>query len=364
MARAPKKPKAPKADRLIERDGTLCQKCSNTSCPRTCPVEAFAPRQSQAKIAKFLRAVAQYKETPSADTRATIVEYATAHCDHCRDILKRVHVNPTTTTGKCKAYWEELKATTFHTCVDCGGTRCVEADNVVSDADRAVLFAEGKVLVPTHHHLSDYVWWSRPGHGGVEGMELEQQVCVGRCKMCHTLQPTSAAGRRVDPSTLPPTYPGEQYDGEAGKKMYLKRWNATKNWPRYAYVDELKRAVGRCENLNCPRDGPGGGKCVAGVEQCFDWEHTRPKKKRANISELCCNLPVIPEAKWKGKINRELKRGDCKLLCKNCHHLKTWHGMVPRYARCESVKVDRRTERERQKKTCDAGSSADHAAGA
>ena len=193
------------------------------------------------------------------------------------------------------------------------------------------MFAEGKVFVPTHHQLSHYTWWARSAHGGVEGMKLEQAVCVGRCRMCHILQPTGNAGNRVDPSTLPPAYPGEEYDGEAGKKMYDKRWNAKKTWPRYRFVDRYKREVGQCENLDCLRDGPGGGKCVAGVEQCFDWEHSRPKKEAGGISWLCCNLPVMPKAEWKKIINDELIRGRCRLLCRNCHHLKTHHGMVPRY---------------------------------
>ena len=46
----------------------------------------------------------------------------------------------------------------------------------------------------------------------------------------------------------------------------------------------------------------------------------------------------MPEANWKGKINRELKRGDCKLLCRNCHSPKTHGKIVPRYASCEYVK--------------------------
>ena len=335
MARAPKKPKPPKPDRLIERDGALYQKCSNKHCTCTRRIEKFAPRQGEAKIAKFARAVAEYKATQSAKARATIVQLVVTTCDVCRDSDKRSHVNPTTKKGKCKAYWEELKKTTFHTCIDCGATRCVEADNVVSDADRAVLFEQGKVLVPKHHKLSDYPWWAC--HGGVEGMKLEKDVCVGRCRMCHVLQPTSSAGKRVDPKTLPPTYPGECRDGKAGKKLYAKRQHAKRAWPRYMYSDELKRAVGKCENLDCLRDGPGNGKCVAGVEQAFDWEHTNAKKKRKAISRLCHDLPNMPEAKWKKKINRELKRGECKLLCRNCHHLKTHYGMVPTYRTCSPV---------------------------
>ena len=330
----PPKPKPPKVDRLIEHEGKLYQKCSKTSCPRTCRIEKFAPRRCEATLAKFERAVAEYKATRSATARATIVQLVTKECDHCRDVAKRSRVNPTTTTGRCRAYWEELKETTFHTCVDCGGTRCVEADNVVSDADRAVLFDEGKVFVPKHHRLSEYFWWAQPAHGGVEGMKLEQAVCRPRCNMCHKLQPTSSSGDRVDPDTLPPPVP---HEWKVDRKMYNKRKHAKRRWPRYEYVDELKRAVGQCENLDCLRDGPGNGKCVAGVEPAFDWEHTNAKKKRKAISRLCHDLPKMPEAKWKKKINRELKRGECKLLCRNCHHLKTHYGMVPTYRTCSPV---------------------------
>ena len=328
MARKPKSA-PPKPDRLIEHEGKLYQKCSQTYCPRTCAVEKFAPRRCEAHLAKFEGAVAEYKETRSADARATIVQLATVTCDHCRDVNKRSQVNPTSTKGKCKAYWEELKKTTFHTCLDCGATRCVEADNVVSDADRAVLFEQGKVLHAKHHALSDYMWWARPAHGGVEGMKLEQQVCVGRCKMCHNLQPTGSAGNRVDPSTLPPPIP---HEWKVNRKLYKQRWDAKRTWPRYMYSDRLKRSAGKCENLDCLRDGPGNGTCVVGVEQAFDWEHSKPRRKRKGISWLCAHLPAnMPKAKWKKIIKAELIRGRCRLLCRNCHHLKTHYGMVPNY---------------------------------
>ena len=305
---------------------------------RTRPVQEFAPRKSEANLAIFLQAAALYQETQRADARATVVQHVVKDCDRCRDIHKRSQVNPNSKSGQCRAYLHELRRTKFTTCIDCGGTRCIELDNVVSDADRAVLYAEGKVYVPKHHALGHYNWWSRSANGGVEGMRLETCVIKPRCKMCHVLQPTGNAGKRVDPSTLPPWYPGEV---TVDRQMYTKRWHAMKIWPRHVYNDGLKRAVGQCENLDCPRDGPGGGHCIAGVEPAFDWEHTDAVNKKAEISEMCIQLPVkMPEAEWKAKIDAELKRGDCRLLCRNCHHLKTWYGMVPTYApRHEEVEV-------------------------
>ena len=329
MPRAPKAAPKPKVDRLIERDGALWQTCQNKRCPRTRPVEEFAPRKSEANLALFLQAVVLYKETRSADARATVVHHAVVTCDHCRDIVKRSQVNPDTKTGQCRAYVHELRATEFRECVHCGTTRCIELDNVVSDAERAVLYAEGKVYVAKHHKLSDYHWWAMPAHGGVEGMKLEKAVCAPACRMCHTLQPTSNAGKRVDPNTLPKAVPEESV---VDPEMYHKRRDATKSWPRYMYNDDLKRAIGQCENLDCPRDGPGGGKCIPGVEQCFDWEHVDTKAKKSDISELCAHLPATTlKADWKAAIHAELERGKCKLLCRNCHHLKTIKKIMPRY---------------------------------
>ena len=329
MARKPK-PKKAKPDRLFERDSALWQKCQNKNCPRTRPVEEFAPRQGEANLAVFLQAAALYKETQSAAARATVVQHVTTWCDHCRDIKKRTQLNPTTKPGQCRAYLHELRATEFRVCVHCKTTRCIELDNVVSDADRAELFKEGKVYMRKHHHLSDWPWWARPAHGGVEGMRLEKAVCEPCCRMCHQLQPTSSQGNRVDPSTLPPPVP---HECTVDQKMYQRRRLATMCWPRYCYNDSLKRGVGQCENLDCPRDGPGNGYCVAGVEPCFEWEHVNAVEKRANISQLCQSLAAtMSDDEWQAAIHAELERGDCRLLCCNCHHLKTHYGMVPTYA--------------------------------
>ena len=332
MPRKPKKEAKPKVDRLIERAGALWQKCQchgGGKCTRTRPVEEFAPRRGETNLALFLQAAALYRETRSASARATLVQHAVEKCDHCRDIAKRSKINPNTTTGQCRTYLHKLRATEFRACVHCGTTRCIELDNVVSDADRVVLFRDGKVRVPKHHQLSDYVWWSQPAHGGVEGMRLEKAVCAPACRMCHALQPTSNQANRVDPKTLPPAVP---HEWKVDPEMYQKRYQATYRWPRYCYNNNLKRNVGQCDNLDCPRDGPGGGKCIPGVEQAFDWEHVDAKAKKSDISELCAHLPAgMPEAEWKAKIHAELKRGKCKLLCRNCHHLKTIKKMVPRY---------------------------------
>ena len=320
-------PKKPKPDRLIERDGRLYQKCTSGQCKRVSPVEEFAPRKGAANTEKFLQAVSAYNANQNANTRADVVACILTTCSHCRDIQRRSQLNPTTKNGSCRAFVRTLQRTKFHACVECGTTRAVEADHVATPEQRAALFAAGKLPHLKHHCLSDYKWWK--DNGGEEGLLLESTVCVPRCRMHHSLQPTSDQSGRVDPSTLPCTYSGETV---ADSQLYHRRGHAVKTWPRFLFNDGLKRGVGRCENLNCTRDGPGDGKCVEGVEVAFDWDHTNEKEKTMKIAEMIQTLEkYMPEEEWKARIVSELRRGECRLLCKNCHHLKTNYKMQPHY---------------------------------
>ena len=334
----PRPPKT-KVDRLIERDGQLMKTCEKKQgCNRTLPVEEFAPRKGEGLRSSFLQSIAAYYASPSVQTRAAVVARICKECDRCRDSRKRSTVSSNSASGKCRAYWHELKRTKFHTCVDCGGKRSLEADNVISEHERAELFAQGKVLHAQHHPLSDYVWWARRKNGGIDGMKLEAEVCVPRCNMCHKLQSTSNAGKRVNFDTLPDPVAQEWKVDEI---MFRKRSKAKWRWPRHCYIDSLKLQVGLCENRDCLRDGPGNGRCVAGFEVCYDWEHTNAAVKGACISEMCSNLSqTMPLEEWKRKVRDELERGDCRLLCRNCHHLKTWYGMEPKYDGCVPVECE------------------------
>ena len=50
------------------------------------------------------------------------------------------------------------------------------------------------------------------------------------------------------------------------------------------------------------------------------------------IAEMIQTLEkYMPEEEWKARIVSELRRGECRLLCKNCHHLKTNYKMQPHY---------------------------------
>ena len=91
-------------------------------------------------------------------------------------------------------------------------------------------------------------------------------------------------------------------------------------------------------------DGPSGGRCSVGYEVCYDWEHVAAGEKGGDavlagrptsdfcISALCKNISwKMPREEWMRKIVEELERGECRLLCKNCHFLKTFTRLKPSY---------------------------------
>lgn len=70
-------------------------------------------------------------------------------------------------------------------------------------------------------------------------------------------------------------------------KQYDAKRKASVKWPRYAYADGIKRAVGCCQNADCPRDGLAGGDCTRGFEVCFDFDHRVEADKERAVSDIC-----------------------------------------------------------------------------
>ena len=144
---------------------------------------------------------------------------------------------------------------------------------------------------------------------------LESDKCDPLCRMCHALDPssTSAECNRCDPKKV-------KRADYATQKKYLKAVrNARYSMEKRNYVNELKRSVGRCENPNCPRDGPSGGACTAGFEHCYDWDHLDEATKGRGLSDICHDRRSLATAK--PEIHTERRK--CRLLCRLCHHEHT-----------------------------------------
>jgi hypothetical protein len=163
--------------------------------------------------------------------------------------------------------------------------------------------------------VSSYHKWAEPSMGGVEGMRAEAAKCDPLCSMCHALDPSSNQSneRRADPAKVK----RENYDTD--EQFRLARNSTKYRMEKRDYVNGLKRAVGRCERPDCPRDGPSGGVCKVGYEQCYDWDHIEEEDKGRGIGEIVHDCRCLATAK--PEIDTE--RPKCRLLCRNCHHTRS-----------------------------------------
>ena len=187
----------------------------------------------------------------------------TKKCKTCRQILARALINPTTTTGKCRARWEEWKAN--NPCVVCD-----EKDPQLIEADH---------LRDKVYHCSADRYWSN--HGGVPALETELAKCQSLCCWCHRLKTKRERGI----------------------------WKQTSILKRRAIINAEKMRRGKC--LRCPRR--------VTLETCcaFDFDHRDASTKVIRLSQLIRK----PKAFFDQHIKSELKA--CDLLCCNCHMKKT-----------------------------------------
>ena len=103
------------------------------------------------------------------------------------------------------------------------------------------------------------------------------------------------------------------------EKFNVAKRSATYRMEKRDYVNGLKRAVGRCERPDCPCDGPSGGECKGGYEQCYDWDHIDPATKGRGIAKIVTDHRSL--ATCKPEIDAE--RVKCRLLCRNCHKTRS-----------------------------------------
>ena len=307
----------PQKGQVCLLNGQVCVDiCNNVTCQRSNqPVEEYQPNTSEKNRLKFMEAVQQYQDEQSEKNRLKVEKKRTKWCMTCRGVLKKSHQNPESAVGEIRQLNFQLREQ--QTCVVCGTNRCIEADNVLSEEERAKLFEEGKVATKKHIRLSDYREWARPENGGVEGWKMERDNVVEfKCRMCHRLEKTGLAGKKVTADT-----PEEEMDRDQKR-----------TFPRYQAVDAMKRAIGRCENKNCRMDGKCKGRCIEGYEVCFDWDHVIEHLKGMGISKMCQKVSFkLSLEEFMDRVKEELDKCECRLLCANCHHLKTHHGYKPVY---------------------------------
>jgi len=207
----------------------------------------------------------------------------TANCEKCRASKKKTQENPTTTKGKCKAWWINWKQT--NPCVKCEeeGENCVyprdwrliQADHIEPKAKRKKRTGE------EGHSLGDYMWWAWPKNGGVEGMEEEAKKCQALCIFHHKIKTKEERKKQTERSRI----------------------------EKREIINEKKRERGGC--LVC------GRPCVEGNEHLFDLDHRDENIKTLGVSQLV-------NKSW-SYFNSQLplELAKCDLLCCGCHAIKT-----------------------------------------
>lgn len=204
----------------------------------------------------------------------------TACCDICRAIKKKCTENPTTATGKCKAFYEELKKR--NPCVRCEeeGEACVyprdwrliEFDHIDPKAKRKKRTGEeGRAL-------SSYCWWAN--HGGVEAMKKESKKCQALCIYHHRTKSKNETGELT-----------------AANKIQ-----------KAEIINEKKRERGGC--LVC------GLECIEGNEYLFFLRLRKGKTKTIQVSKLV-------HKSWdyfNENLAKEMDKRD--MLCCGCSTLK------------------------------------------
>lgn len=307
-------------------------RCGNHTCKNTDP-QSFAPAEMFAKKrVAYFQALSEYSDAVRHKDAGRIVlirkvihEMATQRCLKCRGSNaqsgRRVH----TAKGMCHNEWLRLKHEMFNVCTSCGTHRNVQANHCATYAANAALYtqcaksegvatAESKYPKSTRKlfALSSNRW---SNNGGVLAMQIEATKCIALCGMCHRLDESSNSARCKLSSTN--NVRREYYQTHKAHRMAYN--HATNSQKKRAYNNTLKQAVGRCENPDCPRDGPSAGECIDGFEQCYDWDHLNPCKKRQCISEITCNNTSFQRA-----VNDiDYERSFCRLLCHNCHMLRS-----------------------------------------
>jgi hypothetical protein len=299
-------------------NGELRAMCDHMACKLPLSLPHFKPKKNPRDEADFDAAYVKYEAARLArnveemdEAREVLEARKVAKCTHHRaQMAKSEAEGPNNQVAKCKAAWNELQATTFSKCRNCDGTRAVEANHV--DPEGLVDPKNKKVEA-----VSKVYYWAF--HGGVPALRNEAQKCEPLCRMCHTIEETSYAGNRTH---HPDTYPVVRFKDD--KQAYNKRCQAQIRYPKQQYVDDVKRFLGGCAHLGCPgNEGP--PDWVNQHPQCGDLDHIDEALKGRAISLIVNSLKKVPDAAWKAEIDTELRK--CRLLCRNCHHLRSNKGL-------------------------------------
>ena len=350
----------------VDADGGVWGGCHNTCKNQVVDMERFAPaaaRCSNGARQRFFAALAKLRTALRAEDwdavatlRADVERLRTKFCDAC---LKRCKLSPK--ERACRNEWDRMRQEACRRNNGCANKGCPERG---MEAWIAITADHGKN--PKRHDLSRYKWWALKRNGGVDAMREEaKQIHQWICACCHALEDTSNSGRVNHPATM------KRKPNETEQSFRSRKRMAAIRFPKYEYVNERKRAIGKCQYPGC------GRKVKKGNEASFHFDHRDEGTKRkcrclnaegeaegachgcddawferrggvGGLAHNCVKATALeydaegePVGRVKALLDDEMDK--CDLLCHNCHICRKPLGL----ARNEEYARPRRRRRAR-----------------
>ena len=153
-------------------------------------------------------------------------------------------------------------------------------------------------------------------------MFKEVHLCTPKCAYCHRIDTTAELGRKAEAEDLRrATVPEGESKAErkSRENLILKRQYRVE---KKAYINGLKREIGRCEEASC--DVPGGRLVVEGKESGHHMAHLvghEQFKHRSSGGDGMARLASDGYTLAHNKPLIDKERTHCRLLCANCHKI-------------------------------------------
>jgi hypothetical protein len=250
---------------------------------------------------------------------ATIVKKRTSLCIECGKAAGGL----SPAQKQCKQFWEFLKWAHCQKNNGCENKDCTERGM----SSWPVLSADHTDPSTKVYDLGHYAWWAC--HGGVDAMLAESKKCTWPCMACHTLRPTSNAGKERKPKSLP------------GKIAQDERVKAKED-----FNNALKLERGTtCEYDGCPYP------VTKATVRSLDWSHhdatqkathgTHPHLIKKSVTSggvaamvnnvvLGAALDAKVPGDTTGRTNADVIKAEteiCDLHCTNCHRSRRGNGV-------------------------------------
>ena len=259
-------------------------------------------------------------------------DYKTAVCQPCRDVKMKANDKR---HKPCRDFYRQVRREECLKNDGCCNPDCAMRFSTnplvefMLEGDHVHTSKELDPLLRKEKALSECGYWT--SHGGVKAMKREMAKGFNwPCAFCHWLEKTTDSANKFKHRNWESMPDGSQSrlyaTPEENKKARAR--NAARQkceivYPKMEYVDEIKRTDPRFKKCACC-----SRKVLRGQEHCFHLDHivetTKLKGRGGGVAGLVNNrikATSLTNPKFKAVLDAEIAK--CRLLCINCHKVKT-----------------------------------------